>query len=210
MLGSKEALFVTDYDKYLLGRGDKKFPTWVWIKDNLDLKTKKEVLELLKDKYLEGYTDVVCKPDFYEYLKDNLDDVTKYYDMGFLQCNYVKEVDKQDGFFDKVRYSDKTRLAKYWQDNCKETNNEDLSLEKCLEEVDNWLKQDTFYVWRKKDGTAVSLAGYGVEKDLAKVTHVYTPKEERCKGYCTSLVYELTKLLLDKRSPRLYFRTSTV
>jgi hypothetical protein len=51
--------------------------------------------------------------------------------------------------------------------------------------VDKWLKDEKFYVWRNEQVKAVSLVIYTTESHLF---HVFTPKEEICKGYYTTLV----------------------
>ena len=126
--------------------------------------------------------------------------------MGFLLCKKLNDVEKANGFIDHVKYSDKTLVAKYWQDNSKEMDyQEELTYEEALEEVSKWLDDEHYFVWRNNEGRAVSLGCYGTDNGLAKVSHVYTPLEERCKGYCQNLVYEVTKKLLEEGlTPVLY------
>ena len=74
-----------------------------------------------------------------------------------------------------------------------------------LEEVEYWLDKDNFYVWRNTLGKAVATASYDIMNDQAKLTNVYTAKDERCKGYCTSLVSEITAMILKQNLiPLLY------
>ena len=49
------------------------------------------------------------------------------------------------------------------------------------------------------------MAGYSTVGDSAKITHVFTPQEERNKGFCQYLIYSLSKKLLDEGyKPLLY------
>ena len=181
MLKSKEKLFLSDEENYLLAKGTVGYPTWVWTKDNLSNDKLLEVLNLLKENYLvEDENKFTCKKEVYEYFKNNLD-TYDYFEMG-------------------------TLVAKYWQDNSKEMDyQEELTYEEALEEVSKWLDDDTYFVWRNAEGKAVTLGCYSTDNGLAKLSHVYTPPEERCKGYCRSLVYEVTKLLLEEGlTPVLY------
>ena len=74
-----------------------------------------------------------------------------------------------------------------------------------FEEVESWLEEKQFYVLKDTTGEVVSMAGYTTNGKRAKVTHVFTPKEERGKGYCQYLVYSLTKKLLEEGyTPLLY------
>lgn len=206
MLKSKEKLFLSDEENYLLAKGTKGYPTWVWTKDNLSNEKLLEVLNLLKENYLvEDENKFTCKKEVYEYFKNNLD-TYDYFEMGFLLCKKLNDVEKANGFLDHVKYSDKTLVAKYWQDNSKEMDyQEELTYAEALEEVSKWLDDEHYFVWRNNEGRAVSLGCYGTDNGLAKLSHVYTPLEERCKGYCRSLVYEVTKLLLEEGlTPVLY------
>ena len=42
------------------------------------------------------------------------------------------------------------------------------------------------------------MASFEVESSTAKISHVFTSREKRGKGYCKSLIHELTKKLLEE------------
>ena len=74
MLKSKEKLFLSDEENYLLAKGTVGYPTWVWTKDNLDEDKLLEVLNLLKENYLtEEENKFTCKKEVYEYFKKLFD-----------------------------------------------------------------------------------------------------------------------------------------
>lgn len=187
----------SDNTTYIIGRSRAGLPTWIWTLDDID----KVNLESLKNdlqKYLEvGKNKITGKKELYNLLSNHYE-TTDYFEMGFLLCKKLKEVTLSNGFLDKPNYGDKVTLAKYWQANCKEMYQKELSFEEALEEAEHFLDSETFYVWRNAQGKAVSMASYSTVEDQAKITHVFTPKEERQKGYCKSLVYCLTKVLLEK------------
>lgn len=207
MLNSKEKLFYTDHDSYLVGQGNKNFPVWVWTKENLSKDKLVELLKVLDENYLlQDETELVCKLELYDYLRQYYE-TSNYLEMGFLLCRKLNDVELVEGYVDTLKPSERDLLVKYWQDDYKEmSKGKELSLEEAYEEVDKWLSgEKTMFAYRNKDGKPVSLAGYGEDYGIAKVTHVYTPKEERCKGYCSTLVYLLTKELLEKGlTPVLY------
>ena len=206
MLKSDSKLFLTDEENYLLARGTVGYPTWVWTKDNLSLEKLQEVVKLLKENYLlEDVNKFTCKKEVYNYFEKELD-AYDYFEMGFLLCNKLNDVKLSDGYLDHLNYGDKTRVAKFWQDNSKEMDyQEELTYEEALEEVSKWLGDEHYFVWRNKEGKAVSLGCYSTDDNLAKLSHVYTPVEERCKGYCRSLVYKVTEKLLEEGlTPVLY------
>ena len=206
MLKTENGLFLSDNESYLLANGTVGYPTWVWTKDNLNYDKVLEVERLLKENYLfEDVNKFTCKKEVYEYFEKDLN-AYDYFEMGFLLCKKLNDVKLSKGFLDHPKYSDKTLLAKYWQDNSKEMDyQEELTYEEALEEVSKWLDDEHYFVWRNNEGKAVSLGAYSTDDNLAKLSHVYTPPNERCKGYCTSLVYEVTKKLLEEGlTPVLY------
>ena len=206
MLKSDKKLFLSDGENYLVARGTVGYPTWVWTKDNLDYEKFLEVERLVKENYLvEEENSFTCKKDVYKYFEKDLE-AYNYFEMGFLLCKKLNDVKLANGFLDHPKYSDKTRLAKFWQDNSKEMDyQEELTYQEALEEVSKWLDDDKYFVWRNTEGKAVTLGCYSTDNGLAKLSHVYTPPEERCKGYCRSLVYEVTKQLLEEGlTPVLY------
>lgn len=198
MIG-KDSLFLSDNETYCLGRGKEEFPTWVWTEDNLSLEKVKEVERLLKLYYLVlDENKLTCKKELYEHLKKDLTGLKDYFEMGFLLCQKLNAVTLSHGWPDKPNYGDKTTLARFWYDNCQEmTYNDKVTFKEALEAASDFLKNENFYVWRNPEGKAVSMGCFTVTNDQAKLSHVYTPKEERCHGYSTSLVYFLTKKALE-------------
>ncbi len=72
------------------------------------------------------------------------------------------------------------------------------TFEEIKEKLNKKLDEGSVYVWKNKDDQIVSFAFYDVLDDKAKTAGVYTPKEERCKGYAANLIYEMTKIIIDK------------
>lgn len=194
-----DSLFISDNETFCIGRESKGLPTWIWTEDNLKLETVKKVEDILKKLYLElDNNKLTCKKELYDYLKKDLSDLKDYFEMGFFKCDKLKNVELSSGRIDKPNYGDKTTLARFLCDDLKEQDNEEITFEEALETVDFFLKDDKFYIWRNPEEKAVSMCCYTVTNKQAKVSHVFTPKSERCHGYCTSLVYSLTKNLLSK------------
>lgn len=203
---SDEKLIFSDKKNYIIARSNPGLPVWIWSKDNLSQELIMEIEKIIKEHYLhDEITPFTCKKELYEALEKNFE-CSDYFEMGFLSCLKVKNIKKIDGFLDHPNYGDKTTLAKYWQNNEKELQSrQDITFENALEEVEDWLENDNFYVWRNQNGKIVSMASFGIEENFAKITHVYTPKEERCKGYCTNLIHSLTiNLLQEGLHPILY------
>ena len=197
MFWFKEHLFHSDEETYIIGRGSPGYPIWIWTKDNIEHQKVQDLEEDLQSFISHGVNNITCKKELYKFLANDYDNVSEYSEIGFLICKKLNEINKSNGYIDKPDYGDKMTLAKYWIEERKESTGEIVSMTDALQEADYWLEEENFYVWRNNTGKVVSTASFDVMYNQAKITNVYTAKEERNKGYCTSLVYEVSKLILE-------------
>lgn len=201
---AEEPLLYSDLESYLIGRSEEGFPTWIWSKEDI---TPEQVLNLKEDLrhfLVKGESKYTSKKDLYELLTEDYQ-TSDYFEMGFLSCEKAIDPKKGEGTFTKPEYADKVTLAEYWRDNMKETHKKWISQREAIEAVEGWLEDGNFYVLKNSEGEVVSMAGYSTLENHAKITHVFTPKEERGKGYCQNLVYSLSKKLIeDGYKPVLY------
>lgn len=193
----------SDEKNYIICRGATKWPTWIWTKDNFDISKIDEIEQLIR-LYLtdEEKTKFTCKKELYDLLVSrgftelNLDD---YFEMGFLICKETKKPKSCDGVLSIPSEDDKAILVKYWFDDSQEMNGVDpITIEQARIDVDEFLQSGNFYVLRNSDGKIVSMASYGITGNQAKLSHVYTPIEERGRGYAANLIYHMTNDLLDR------------
>ena len=202
-LSSPELELYSDEEEYIICRGSKKYPTWIWTKDNFDEKKIGEIEELillfLTDSEKDKFT---CKKELYDLLVAkgfanlNKDD---YFEMGFLMCRKTIKPKECDGFLSKPTEADRMILEKYWYEDNMEMNGVDkITPEQAKIDVDGFLKDNNFYVLRNSENKIVCMVGYSVTGNQAKLNHVYTPISERKKGYAANLIYLVTNDLLEK------------
>lgn len=204
MFWSDEHLFHSDEETYIIGRSKLGYPIWIWTKDNIEHEKVQDLEEDLQVFLKPGDNKITCKKELFNYLEKDYN-VTEYSEMGFLVCKKLNEVKMSDGYIDKPYYGDKMNLARYWIDERKESSSETIPMTDALQEADYWLEEENFYVWRNSAGKVVATASFDIMCNQAKITNVYTAKDERNKGYCTSLIHEVTKLILDNNlTPILY------
>ena len=197
-------LLVSDLENYVLARSEVGLPTWIWTKENLSENKLLEVEDALQEFFEEGENKFTCKKEIYNFLRKEYE-TEKELEMGFLSCREPIKPLKGKGIFVRPNYSDKVTLAEFWRANGKELFGKDISQTEALEETEEWMDGKKFYVLKDRAGEIVSMAGYGIVENLAKITHVYTPIEERGKGYCQYLIYSLSKKLLEEGyTPVLY------
>ena len=191
----KSALY-SDFNSYLIGQSSSKYQTWIWSLDKLD---KEQYLKLKEDlnKHLKkGENKFTCKKELYELLSKDYK-TSDYFEMGFLVCKDLIKPDTKKEIFVKINYTDKVSIAEYFRDFEKEVNHKNISQKEALEEAEHLIDDDTYYVLKDSSGDILCMAGYSLDDDLAKISHVFTPIEYRRKGYCQRIIYEITKKLLD-------------
>lgn len=198
MFQSPENMFMSDEESYIIGVCKPGFPIWIWSSDNMNENQFENLLEDLKQYIKPGKNNLTCKKNLYFNLKDTDYSIANYFEMGFLKCKKINDIELKQGYIDHPNYSDKMLLAKYWINDREEASNENISITEALEEVNYWLEKEDFYIWRNDMGKPVATASFEVLGNQAELSNVYTAKDERCKGYSTSLVYEVTKKILDR------------
>ena len=202
-LPSSELELYSDEDNYIICRGSKKWPTWIWTKDNFDKTKINELEELIKLYLTDNDRDkFTCKKELYDLLLErnfcnlNKDD---YFEMGFLICHKTKQPKICDGVLSKPTENDRSILEKYWYDDNIEMNGADpITMEQAKKDVNEFLMDDKFYILRNAKGKIVCMVSYGIIGNQAKLNHVYTPVEERKKGYAANLIYLMTNSLLEQ------------
>lgn len=192
----KSVLF-SDLNSYLIGQSNSKYQTWIWSRDKI---TNEEYSELKKDleKHLKkGENKFTCKKELYDLLSKDYE-TSDYFEMGFLECEEVIKPDTKKELFVKINYTDKVSVAECWRGFVKEVFQKTITQKEALEEAEHLIDEDTYYVLKNSSGDILCMAGYSLEDELAKVSHVYTPIEYRRRGYCVRIIYEITKKLLEE------------
>ena len=67
-----------------------------------------------------------------------------------------------------------------------------ISVEQADEDVQKMIDSEKIYVWKNEKNKIVCMVNYSVVDGQAKLSHVYTPIEERAKGYASNLIYAVT------------------
>lgn len=210
--------YLTDGEKYLVCRSTRNTPVWVWTKDGLSEYELLEVLEKLEsllDK--EKCEQVTSKKELFNLLVDKYkNDLVDDYFMekeNYLQMRcYVclnpvlnKEV---VGYKTRPTLEDLDLLAYFYkcdlEDTLKEKYVKEVSRDDLYEAANKRLNNENFYVW-KVDDEVVATASYKVEGDCARLSHVFTDRDHRGKGYAQMLVYDLCMDLKNQgKLPLLY------
>ena len=207
---SPELLLYSDEKNYLICQGQPGKPVWIWTVDGINADAMNEVAGLITEKYLTDATQCkfTAKREFYLFLKKigypYLND--DYFEMGSLECCQVKCPRNCDGYSEKAVINDIEILTKYWYDDSQEmTPLSTITLQKAEEEIKEMIETANLWVWRNGEDKIVCMVHYRIVDNQVKLSHVYTPREERRKGYAANLIHNVTKMLLEMNlEPLLY------
>lgn len=200
-LDNPNLLMLSDEENYIICRGDKSLPTWIWTKDNITSEKLEEVVSILKEYIYDKNLRFTSKKKFYDYLKNKdypyLDEY--YFEMGVLTTKDLNYPKKCDGNLFKATLEDIEILSNHWYNSANEmVDTKSISLEKAKIEVLEMYNDHDLYCWKNKNNEIVSMLEYEIYYGQAKITHVYTPIHERNKGYAANIVYEISKKLLNQ------------
>ena len=202
-LKSDSVMLCSDEENYVMCRGAEGLPTWIWTKDEFDVSKLEEIIGAMNLYLTDAHKDkFTCKKELYELLVDwgydklNIDD---YFEMGTLFCKEVKQPRTCEGHLAIPTQDEKPTLVKYWLDDNQEMNGASpISLEQAEEDIQKMIDSKKFYIWKDNKNKIVCMVNYSVVDDQAKLSHVYTPVEERAKGYASNLIYTVTSNLLNQ------------
>ena len=200
-LESETLELYSDEENYILCRGDVKWPTWIWTKDNFDSSLLREIEEAIDLYRLDVDTRFTCKRELYDLLKkDNYKFLGDYYfEMSYLACNQTVKPKTTDGNIELVTEDLEDILSTFIYNESREiSDTRILTLEEARETFRKRTKRKTYYIWKNNNNKIVAEAFYIVVENNAKITGVYTLPEERGKGYAANLIYNLTSKVLEE------------
>ena len=208
-INDPNAHIMSDEENYIITNESEERAPWIYTKDGFDKSKLKEIEELIRMYLVKDKMTFTCKKELYDALledKFEIIDQDDYFEMGFMRCDKLLEPKENDGWLDRVRPDEKALIASFiftfentMDDSVSNFKNTSLveAKQQCLERADEELNNENFYVLRNSNGKIVCMGHYQLAKDgTGKSGLIYTPDEERGKGYAAKLVYELTKKII--------------
>lgn len=207
-LKNAEVTLYSDEENYFICGTEKKYPAWIWTKNGIDVSLIKEIEECINLYLNEGdKSKFVCKKELYQLLvEDKYENLNpKAFEMGFYICEKIIKPQECDGYCRKATVDDLDILTKYSYDDHKEMIVEDITIDEARKNIQDLIDKDILYVWINNDEKIVSMAHYKSANGQSTINTVYTPRDERRRGYAANLVYYLTSKILDMGNvPLLY------
>ena len=205
ILSDENSVIYSNEEDYIMMQMEKNLPIWIWTKDKIDESRIEEIPSTLHS-YFDTSSKITCKKELYDLLvqKNKILD-SEIFEMGTLYCKKPIIPKEITGTVELAERKDLEILSKYWYDDYLETEGRNYSLAQSKIDIENLLKEGNFYVLKDSNNKIVCMAKYSCLNNMARINKVYTPKEERRKGYCSNLIYHLSNKLLEQgTTPMLY------
>lgn len=200
IIESKNVKIVSDESNYIIAQSDENMPVWVWNKEDIsDIKIK-EIIEKLEEFIARsGEIKVTASEEIYNAIQGrNNYFVDNYFEMGSYYCKNTIEPRKSEGRLDFANLEDLETISKYRIDELKELENIDGNYDEIYKKSKKLIESGDFYVWRNNDNKVVCTAVINNSGQFSRINKVYTPVEDRCKGYAKNIIFELTNKALNE------------
>lgn len=201
-----KSIIYSNENDYIIMQMNENLPIWIWTKDDIKDSLIDEIMKII-DLYFNKHSKITCKKEFYELLLQNNININeaKSFEMGTLHCKKTIKPKNIRGKMELANTSNLDTLSKYWYDDYVEMEDSTYSLDQATMDMEQMIEEGHFYILKDENDKIVSMARYTQIDDVASINKVYTPIEERKKGYCANLIYNLSnKLLNDGITPMLY------
>lgn len=210
IVNNKCTFVMTDCDRFVICYSQEPFPVWVWTAEGITDTEKEEIWELCRKENIlpggAGKYNITCynmKYDladfFVEKAKEEGMSMDITMNMLVYECFKTKKPVRQAaGRKQNMTENDLEDVAQFiWQ--FKQDVGTDIEdLPACREKARDLIGKENFFLWKNEEGSNVAMCNYNVEGGLARVGLVFCKHDERRKGYAENLVYEVTKLTIDK------------
>lgn len=199
----------------IIAQSGAQFPAWIWTDDDL---TAQELHELAEDFCVvfanREKLELVAKPSIAEFLANEFSQRKKMVwrlvmDMEAYHCPTVQAPQGIPGEIARPTMNDVTTIANFFVGFIADGLGKTVTVEQMLESAKQYILSRHFYVWNVA-GEIVSMANIA-HRSLrhARINEVYTPPQQRKKGYASALVAALSQTILaDGKIPMLYADTA--
>jgi len=204
----KNALILTSEDKnVIVARSNPKLPMWIWIDNKVNLDKIDSFLNEIDSKLsLEDKFDIVTTPKIGKLFTYKIDCTYKIFmELNSFECKKTIKPNKLNGIMDKPSLYDIEIIANYNKGFYKESLNQNVEYEQLLESAKRQVETNNLYCL-KVNSKIVSIANIA-HKSLryARVNNVYTPPNQRSRGYASELMYYLCEIIIENGlTPNLY------
>lgn len=220
-LESETLELYSDEENYILCRGDIKWPTWIWTKDNFDSSLLKEVEEAIDLYRLDVDTRFTCKKELYDLLKkDNYKFLGEYYKIGFVVAGTGKTDEDILMVYNKPKliqytpndyefvYQVKKEVYQKYVEECFGTWNEELQKNLYNQFIET--EKDNLYIIQLNGKDIGFYNGKTLEDGSYEIGNICIIPEYQGKGIGTQILTDIIKLHKEQDLHLQYFKQNPV
>lgn len=204
---SESLLLHREDNKVIVARTTPKYPMWIWLEDNLNDTLIQEVIEEVKDVVSEEESfEIVSTLEVTKQFLEKYDGQNNLVmEMESYYCPKVIMPESTSGTMTKPSIEDVDIIAEYCAGFIYYGFGKKVSKESQIEGAKKMIKSGNLYVLKVND-QIVSMASIAHRSPRhGRINNVYTPLNQRKKGYASELTAYLSNLLLTEGlTPVLY------
>jgi GNAT superfamily N-acetyltransferase len=199
----------TDGEEIIICYSEAPYPVWIWCCNAMSIANLAAIGECIKENFPLSEYNIILDREIISGLAEVDSYFTNYnvnteifaYRLDEI-CDTVRNA---DGQIESAEICDIEVLANMWKAAAMEMERYDFPIEQCRNEVNYMIDDERLYVWKNGKGEIAAMANKGCIGEFGKVSAVYTVPKYRRLGYATSLVGEITRMIIrEGLVPALY------
>ncbi|MBQ8429402.1 MAG: GNAT family N-acetyltransferase [Clostridia bacterium] len=198
------ALTITDKKRLVICYSCSPYPVWIWLPDDATEEEKACVYKEVKENFgFDGTYRFNVKYSFAEYMKERAENDGKTIEivtnMLAYECvNPNSPRKKPNGVFSVATEADLERATSLIESFHQAVGIDQTEASEYRMRAAALISERRLFFWTGETGEIVSMCSYTVSGDKGSIGNVFTKTDKRRRGYAAKLVYEVTKIVLQK------------
>jgi predicted GNAT family acetyltransferase len=211
IIEGKEVIALKTSDDNAIALQNPGYAMWLWVNEELEKSTINEIIKSLCSQLKDSKLNAISgKPEFVNIFADEYSRILGVSNkialgMESYQCQKIIKPKNVQGKLIKAQLSNIDIVAKFWVGfvfDCFGTN---VVEEKQIPVVESMIKSGKLYLWEVDKKICGMVNIVHISERHARINNVYTPPEQRKRGYASAMVAELSSRLIEEGlTPMLY------
>lgn len=201
IIEGKEVVALKTCDNNAIAIGNPGYPMWLWVNENLEKSKNHEIIKSLCNQLKDSkLCSISGKPEFAMMFAEEYSRITGAFNritlgMESYQCHQIVKPKNVQGKLIKAELYNMDVIIKFWIGFVFDCYGINLVEEEQIEVVESMIKSGNLYLW-EVEGEICGMVNVAHKSERhARINNVYTPQEQRKKGYASAMVSELCSSL---------------
>lgn len=197
-------LLLSDHERLIVCFSEEPYPVWIWTPDELSDSEKEQVYVILEENLLlDGNHRFNSKYNLADYIINRAHNdgkvLSKSTNMLAYDCHkLIIPTQKVDGRIHLCKDADIDELIEFITQFYNDIGIDQKNNKEYYVEAKYYINSGSVFFWKNESGKPVACCKYVPNGEMASLGLVYTPPEYRRKHYAENLVYQVTKIVLEK------------